>query len=285
MIKLCFSIPLSWEEPLFEFCESFLQTTPFSEDMGKGLWLNLLFESEEEKERALPKLRSFWDTLNTLWETNHPFRPGITVIDADWSTKWQEFYRVIHVTPNLTIKPEWEDYRPENPQEIVLIIRPKNAFGTGTSETTQIALRMLERVVFPGCRVLDVGTGSGILALAAEKFGAGRVDAIDNDPDVFENIKEHLSLNTCSKVNPIHTGFEEFSPDKQYDVVASNLILSQIKHLIPRVTGLLSPEGRWVVSGILAEQEELFFKIAAQHGFSKVDWERSGEWAGGILRK
>lgn len=285
MIKLCFSIPLPWEEPLFEFCETVLHTTPFSEDMGRGPWLNLLFEKEEEKERALPKLRSFWDTLNTLWETNHPFCPEVASIDADWSTKWQKFYKTIHVTPNLTIKPEWEDYRPGNPGEIVLVIRPKNAFGTGTSETTQIALRMLERVVYPGCRVLDVGTGSGILAMAAEKFGAGRIDAVDNDPDVFENIREHLSLNACSRVNPIHTGFEEFSPDEQYDVVVSNLILSQIKYLIPRVTRFLSPKGRWIVSGILAEQEELFFKMATKYGFSKVDWEQSGEWVGGILKK
>ncbi len=285
MIKLCFPIPLTWEESLFEFCETLLHTTPFSEDMGKGLWLNLLFEREEEKESALLKLTSFWDTLNTVWETDHSFRPEVTLIDADWNTKWQEFFRVIHVTPNLTIKPEWEEYRPENPGEIVLVIRPKNAFGTGTSETTQIALRMLERVVFPGCRVLDVGTGSGILAVAAEKFGADHVDAIDNDPDVFENIREHLTLNACSKINPIHMDFQQFSPDEQYGVVLSNLILSQIKHLVPRVTDFLTPEGRWIVSGILAEQEALFFEMATKYGFSKVDWERSGEWVGGLLKK
>lgn len=284
MIKLYFPIPLTWEEPLFAFCETGLQTAPFLEDMGKGLWLNLLFETEKEKENAILKLRSFWKTLNTVWETDHPFRPELALIDADWRTKWQAFFRVIHVTPNLTIKPEWEEYRSRNSREIVLIIRPKNAFGTGISDTTQIVLRMLEHVVCPGCRVLDVGTGSGILAMAAEMFGAGRVDAIDNDPDVFENIKEHMSLNACSKVHPVHTGFEEFSPDRPYDVVVSNLILSQIKHLLPRVAGFLSPGGRWIVSGILAEQEAPFFQMATQYGFSKVDWERSGEWVGGILQ-
>jgi ribosomal protein L11 methyltransferase len=283
MIKLYFPIPLTWEEPLFAFCETVLQRAPFLEDMGKGLWLNLLFETEGEKEIALSKLRSFWDTLNAVWETDHPFRPELALVDADWRTKWQAFFRVIHVTPKLIIKPEWEDYQPVNPQEIVLVIRPKNAFGTGFSDTTQIALRMLEHVVCPGCRVLDVGTGSGILAMAAEKLGAGRVDAIDNDPDVFENIREHLSLNACSKVYPIHTNFEAFSPDKPYDVVVSNLILSQMKHLVPRVASFLSPGGRWIVSGILAEQEEIFFKMAMQYGFSKEDWERSGEWVGGIL--
>lgn len=285
MIKLFFPIPPAWEDPLFGFCETVLKTTPFSEDMGKGLWLNLLFETEEGKENALADLRSFWDTLATLWNVDHPFDPQCAAIDADWSTKWQEFFKVIHVTPRLIVKPEWADYQSGDTQEVVLVIRPKNAFGTGASATTRIALRMLERVVHSGCLALDVGTGSGILAMAAEKYGAGHVDAIDNDPDVFENVREHLYLNKCTKINPIPASFEEFFPEQPYDVVISNLIFSQIKNLLPRVAGFLSPEGRWIVSGILAEQEARFFEMAAQCGFSRVDWERSEEWAGGVLKR
>jgi ribosomal protein L11 methyltransferase len=285
MIKLYFPIPSTWEEPLFAFCETVLQATPFLEDMGKGPWLNLLFETEKEKENAIFELRSFWKSLNTEWETDYPFHPEITFVDADWRTRWQAFFRVIHVTPRLTIKPEWEEYHPRNSREVELIIRPKNAFGTGFSDTTQIALRLLERVVFPGCRILDVGTGSGILAMAAEKLGAGRVDALDNDPDVFENIGEHLCLNTCSKIHPIHIGFEEFTPDKPYDLVVSNLILSQLTCLGPHVAGFLCPLGRWIVSGILAEQEGHFLQMAVQYGFSRVDWEGSAEWVGGILQR
>lgn len=121
----------------------------------------------------------------------------ITVRDVkeeDWATGWKKYFKPVRITERLTIKPTWEEYRP-GPEEIVLELDPGMAFGTGTHATTALCLRLLERYVKPGVDVIDVGTGSGILAIAAAKLGARAVLALDLDPVAVSSAAENVRIN------------------------------------------------------------------------------------------
>lgn len=116
------------------------------------------------------------------------------VKEEDWANGWKAYFKPVRVTERLTIKPTWEDYEP-GPEEIVLALDPGMAFGTGTHATTALCLKILERYVKPGMEVIDVGTGSGILAIAAAKLGAGRVLALDLDPVAVSSATENVRIN------------------------------------------------------------------------------------------
>lgn len=115
------------------------------------------------------------DTGEVRYETR-------TVDENDWATAWKQYFKPVRVSERLTIKPTWEEYTPESPDEKIIELDPGMAFGTGTHPTTSLCLRTLETVVQGGEEVIDVGTGSGILAIGAIKLGAKHVLALDLDP-------------------------------------------------------------------------------------------------------
>jgi ribosomal protein L11 methyltransferase len=117
------------------------------------------------------------------------------VDEEDWANSWKQYYKPVRISDRLTIKPTWEDYKPARADEIVLELDPGMAFGTGTHPTTSLCLKALEETVVPDIDVIDVGTGSGILAIAAAKLGARRVLALDLDPVAVSSASENVRLN------------------------------------------------------------------------------------------
>ena len=117
------------------------------------------------------------------------------VDEEDWANSWKQYYKPVRISNRLTIKPTWEDYEPEHADEIVLELDPGMAFGTGTHPTTSLCLKTLEETVVPDIDVIDVGTGSGILAIAAAKLGARHVLALDLDPVAVSSATENVRLN------------------------------------------------------------------------------------------
>ncbi len=171
----------------------------------------------------------------------------------NWNKNWQAFFKPTEITAQMVVLPEWEDLT-AFPHKIKTRIRPAMAFGTGTHETTQLCLQMLEVCIKGQERVLDIGTGSGILGITALHLGAAQVDAIENDPFTEENIEANLEL------NEITSGFDLQITDKPllnppYDIMVVNIIRSRLFPILPNYFNSVRSGGQVIVSGLLASED------------------------------
>ncbi len=178
-----------------------------------------------------------------------------TVNEEDWANAWKEYFHVTHIGQRLVIRPSWREYTPKD-NEVVLTLDPGMAFGTGLHPTTRMCLEQVEqRVAPPGMRVLDVGTGSGILAIAATKLGAESVYAIDNSSVAVESTLANAEMNGLSKRIQVVLGLlddaEAMRMAGQYDFVIANIIAHIIGSIAPQLAQVVSSTGVLVVSGII----------------------------------
>lgn len=176
------------------------------------------------------------------------------VNDEDWANAWKEHFYVTHIGQRIVIRPSWREYTPK-PQDVVLTLDPGMAFGTGLHPTTRMCLEQLEQRVKPGMRVLDVGSGSGILSLAAAKLGAQSVYAIDNSSVAIQSTIANAELNGES--HRIQTKLGVLDDETaarmagQYDIVVANIIAHIIGGIAPQLAQVLAPHGLLIASGII----------------------------------
>jgi ribosomal protein L11 methyltransferase len=192
--------------------------------------------------------------LNQIWPVGE-LQVG-TVDEADWANAWKDHYSVFRIGHRCVIKPEWLEYD-EQPGDIVLDLDPGMAFGTGQHPTTAQCLELIERVVQPGQRVLDVGTGSGILSIAALKLGAASAVLLDIDPIATRSAAENLERNRVLDRALIETGSlpHDAAPAGHFDVVLANIIASAIIALAPELRRAAVEGGQLIASGIIASRE------------------------------
>ncbi len=207
------------------------------------------------------------------------------VDEADWATEWQKYYHPVRVTHELTIVPRWEEYTPVNDQEKVIYMDPGMAFGTGTHPTTKLMLQALAIALRGGEHMIDVGTGSGILSIAAKHLGAGVVEAYDIDQVAVDSAQTNLDLNPIAKevklgVNSLLDGM-----DTQVDLVVANILAEVLVPLIPQAFMNLKPGGKFLLSGIIADKFALISQTLLDHGFKVDQTMRMGDWYGIIAHK
>jgi ribosomal protein L11 methyltransferase len=169
---------------------------------------------------------------------------------------------------------EWDE---QPPDPFLIRIRPGQAFGTGHHETTRMALESLSALDLTGQRVLDVGCGTGILAIAAERLGASFVLGVDNDADCRDNMMEHLELNHSERVC-LTIGTLEEAGEGDFDLVLANITLNVLQHTWPSLPALLKPGGRLITTGLLLEQEAFASQCLELCGFRLWGRRQQGEW-------
>ncbi len=174
---------------------------------------------------------------------------GATVVEKDWATAWKAYFKPVRVGKHFLIKPSWEEIQPQA-EDIVLELDPGMAFGTGTHPTTSLCLEMMEEVVRAGQRVYDLGTGSGILAIAAAKLGA-MVEAVDLDPVAVQVAGENVRLNGVERAVKVHRGDLGNVLAGKADLVIANIIADVIIGLLTGLPGLLRQDGELIASGII----------------------------------
>lgn len=176
------------------------------------------------------------------------------VKQSEWANKWESYYHVERVTRFLTVVPAWEDYQPETGDQILIKLDPKMAFGTGTHPTTKMSMQALENVIRGGEKVFDVGTGSGVLSIVAQKLGAGKIRAWDNDPVAIESAAKNLELN--DDVHDIDLGVNSLLDgiSDKADVVVANMLAEVLLPLIPQVNERLNKSGKLILAGIYADK-------------------------------
>ena len=199
------------------------------------------------------------------------------VAEEDWANAWKEYYHVLHLGARVVIKPSWREYAPK-PDEVVLELDPGMAFGTGLHPTTHMCLELLEQRVQPGTRVLDVGTGSGILALAAARLGAASVLALDVSSVAVEAAQANARANGLEERVTVRLGSLEEASGERYDLVVANIIARVIADLAPALVGALAPGGLLIASGIIDERLPLAEDALRAAGLAEIERVRDGDW-------
>jgi ribosomal protein L11 methyltransferase len=210
------------------------------------------------------------------------------VHEEDWANAWKDYYHVTHIGQRLVIRPSWREYAPKH-DEVVLELDPGMAFGTGLHPTTHMCLEQVERRVLPGMRVLDVGTGSGILALAAAKLGAASVYCIDNSSVAVESALANSEVNDLSKLVKVVLGvLDDMEASRlagQYDLVLANIIARVIGSIATNLAQVLASGGILITSGIIEDRRHEAEEPLLDTGLKLVDQVTIDDWVTLVLQK
>lgn len=223
---------------------------------------------------------------------------AVAVDDEDWATAWKQYFKPIRVSDKLTIKPTWEDYEAA-PDERIIELDPGMAFGTGTHPTTALCLQTLESVVRGGEEMIDVGTGSGILAIGACRLGAKSVLALDLDPVAVSSATENVKLNDLSnqievrlsdllgvlKEGEAGTASSKLHVSLPVDLVVANILAEIILLFVDDVYAALKPNGIYIASGIYKNKESDVEDGLIRSGFEIVEKRRDEDWIAFVARK
>lgn len=203
-------------------------------------------ETEVEIKERLSELFSA-DSVAYTYQTEE-------IREEQWAEAWKEFYKTEKLGEHIVVKPTWETYEPA-PGEIVIQLDPGMAFGTGGHATTRNCLRLLEKEAVAGKKVLDIGTGSGILAICGGKLGAEHVLAVDIDADAVKIAGENIAENRLSQVVTVQCGDLLKTVSGQYDIIIANIVADVIIQLFGVIEPFLALDGVFIVSGIIDTRE------------------------------
>lgn len=283
-------------------------------DTSLGQWYEMPLNDIPEGQAVIKGYFSEETNMAALLETLKPrveelrtydIDPGAVeystqeVDDDDWATAWKQYFKPIRVSDTLTIKPTWEEYAAAEGERIIEL-DPGMAFGTGTHPTTALCLQTLESVVRGGEEMIDVGTGSGILAIGACKLGAKSVLALDLDPVAVSSATENVRLNELSEqvevrlsdlLGVLHAGNAEAEATSALrvtvpvDLVVVNILAEIILLFIDDVYAALKPGGTYIASGIYMNKERDVEEGLKASGFAIIEKRRDQDWIAFIARK
>ncbi len=237
--------------------------------------------SKAQARQLAGQMKEYLASLAALWPDSEPFRVEIGQIkEIDWANAWKASFKPTEVIDNLVIRPSWEIYKPKK-QEIVITIDPKMAFGTGKHETTTLALEAIKRISeeyeTSDAVLLDVGSGTGILCLAANFMGIARTMGIDIDAEAVRCSAENSQINgLADRAVFINTTIDKIFG--LFDFVVANIDAKTLIPLAPEVKRVFSGSGRVILTGILETQGQKVETAFRQAGFIPADVHQLGEW-------
>lgn len=238
----------------------------------------------------IPEERSLSDSVAFLRDrfTALSLDPKVELVgldEEDWANEWKKYYKTLHIGTRTVINPPWIPYEAKD-DEIVVKMDPGMAFGTGTHETTRLCLLLLEKYLTKGDRVLDVGTGSGILSIAARKLGARSAYAYDIDPVAVRVAKDNVETNgveniTCGVSDLLHD-IDRFEP---YDFVCANIVADILIRMAPDIGDVMKQGGLIVTSGIIEGKCIEVKEAMESHGFAVSHTETENDWVAYVFKK
>jgi ribosomal protein L11 methyltransferase len=292
--------PISWIEVTLTVSPELSETCGaiIFEETGQGSYSEEILDQIQAVpplKAYIPKDASFRDKLIQIKKriaSLHTFFPDHVpplwdfrlVFDENWQENWKRFFRPLRICSKVIVCPTWESLEPQ-PGETILRMDPGQAFGTGEHTSTRLCLKAIEALAADGetrsflfSRVLDVGTGSGILALVAALFQAESVLAIDNDPLAVEAAGAHVLLNRLESIIRVELAVPE-KISGSFSLILANLTLNDLLPLAPAFRKLLSPLGILVTSGVLASQARLLISPFMRNKLAFLGMDLEEEWA------
>ncbi len=204
--------------------------------------------------------------------------------EDDWAESWKQYYKPVPLG-RVTIVPAWEEYSAKD-GEVVIKMDPGMAFGTGTHETTRLVIRLMQDLIAGGERVLDVGTGSGILSICASKLGAKSCSAYDIDPVAVKVARENVILGGCDNitvgVSDLLSGVD--LSDGKYDFCVANIVADIIIRMLPDIKKYLKDGSPLILSGIIAERQKEVEESVLKNGFTVEKIITENDWVGMLVR-
>jgi len=275
--------------------------TPLNDIRPGYALLKAYFSEDVDMEPIAAELRKLLEGLPEFGYDAGEFTVHVgSVHEDDWATAWKQYFKPAVVTERLVIKPTWEEYEPKEGQ-LIIELDPGMAFGTGTHPTTTLCLKALDRAIDGGERIIDVGTGSGVLAIGAMKLGASKVLALDLDPVAVKCAKENVELNDYAddievRLSDLLGVLNENEGESTVaraanavkppvDLVVANILAEIILLFIGDVMDVLKPGGLYIASGIFKNKEEAVEAGLLAAGFEIVDVLRQEDWVAFVAGK
>lgn len=251
-------------------------------------YLSFFVEDNEEND-ADTILSNIEDELQSLRDFNIEIGEGTVTVekteDIDWINNWKQYFHQFTIDDVLVI-PSWEEVKNEDKDKYILHIDPGTAFGTGAHETTQLCIRQLRKYITKDTELLDVGTGSGILAILSLMFGAKHAVGTDLDPCAVEAVKDNMLQNNIDK-SSFEMMIGNIISDKEiqdkvgydkYDIVVANILADVLVPLTPVIVNQLKVGGIYITSGIIEGKEEVVKEAMVNAGLTIVEVTKQGEW-------
>lgn len=255
-------------------------------------YLNFYVEEDQDPQPLLDRVKEALEELRTFMDIGECTITESQTEDKDWINNWKQYFHQFYVDDILII-PFWEDVKPEDKDKMIIHIDPGTAFGTGMHETTQLCMRQLKKYVNKDTQILDVGTGSGILSIAALKLGASHAVGTDLDPCAISAVKENLEANDVP-VTDMDMILGNIIDDKaiqdevgyeKYDIVVANILADVLIPLTPVILHQMKKGGLYITSGIIDDKEESVVAAVKAAGLEVLEVTHQGEWVSVTARK
>ena len=282
------NVPLSESDLQQMFVDIPLTSGP---DDGTA-YLSFYLDEDEDADAVLRRVEEELSVLRQFSDIGPCTIERSETEDKDWINNWKQYFHQFTVDDILVI-PSWENVKPEDEGKKILHIDPGTAFGTGMHETTQLCMRQLKKYVTPGCEVLDVGTGSGILGIVAIMLGAGHVFGTDLDPCAIDAVKENLEANgiPADKMQAVIGNLiddrqtQDYAGYGKYDIVTANILAPVLVALTPQIIRHMKSGGVYITSGILDVKEKDVTDACREAGLEVIEVTRQGEWVSVTAQK
>ena len=239
--------------------------------------VHMYLAPDENPAEVLPLFRQRLDDAGVEYTLN---TEGVE--QEDWQNAWKQYYHAMDIGQRLAIVPGWEEY---DTDRTVITMDPGMAFGTGTHETTSLCLETLDELVQGGERMLDIGTGSGILAIAALKLGAKEAEGVDIDPMCVRTAGENAQRNGVAERLTVLVGDLSDKASGVYDIITANIVAAAILSLAPAVPALMAPGAKFIASGIIDERRDEVLDGLKAAGLRPVQVKEKRGWVCIICEK
>lgn len=207
------------------------------------------------------------------------------VNEEEWATAWKKYYHPVKISERFTIVPTWEEYNPVSSDELIIELDPGMAFGTGTHPTTVMCIQALERTVQQGDYVVDVGTGSGVLSIAAAMLDAEKVTALDLDEVAVQSAKINVKLNKVHEKIDVFQNNLLDGVEEQADIVVANILAEVIMRFTDDVASAVKQGGYFIASGIIQQKKQDVRDKISEAGFEIVEVMQMEDWVAIIAKR
>ena len=272
--------------------QMFVDIMPDIPDDDGIAYLNFYLDVDEDKEKVLADVRAALAEMQEFLDLGECTITESETEDKDWINNWKQYFHQFYIDDILVI-PSWENIKPEDTDKMVLHIDPGTAFGTGMHETTQLCIRQLRKFITPDTELLDVGTGSGILAILSLMFGAKHAVGTDLDICAVEAVAQNCEVNGIDPAQ-FDMMIGNIITDKEvqdkvgyecYDIVVANILADVLVPLTPVIVHHLKKGGIYITSGIIDDKEQTVVEAVKAAGLEVLEVTYQGEWVSVTARK